>query len=903
MCKRVVLIAGVVVFLVAAIAAGQGLETYRLPQIANGTGIQTTFILFNNSDESAFVLINLTDTSGAPWDLTITGLPAGSVKQLTLAAGQTRFLKTSGTGTVKVGAATIQSLAPIGVSAIFSIHNGATLLTEAGIGASQEVTEAQIAVDTSSGFNTGVAILNTSFSPNKIDFQPFTTAGATQGSAASRTIPANGQLAIFANELFPSLTNFKGKLRIKGQGNFCVLALRQQSSTAKLTTLPAFASNSDATTFTLPQIANGTGIKTRFVLYNLGASAGTAVLKLTDDNGQPLQVKLSNNQTNSQFNLALPANGSLFLDTDGAGTVKAGAATIESTVPIGVSAIFSILNGSTLVTEAGVGDSPVFYEMTLPVDLTSGFNTGVALFNPGTEASDVTFGLLDGQTGTKVAEVDYAIAPQSMLSLRHLAKFVTELAPGASLTQGQLAITASNGVSAISLRQGPGTLTTLPVVEGINSNGGGGGEPPTQPNRLLEVEQSNVTITSNKTMDQALPDGFVISGTVTIPDGYFFQSASAKSSGGTYYGGSVDFINSTYRIVVPIGTYELAFCAVGTAGGTSAGPVPQQDLSGSYSIEKKVAGVFVNADKTQNATITAPVVSAVSGALTGYNKFPAGANVNLSFAGTSASGFAPVADDGTYATELPVGTYTVSAFFTTGIDTDQDGYIDDTVSSNGIYNVGSLTVGASPMTNQNFSVPDLVTLTGKVTQPQTTNYTDGSAHALDTTVPVLTNFSGCLTGLTGYGAGFLDQTGNYIMYLVKNRSYKLSGRVPITSIGTDNEGTLWAPNNPGAQSFASTSAKNIALPAKPAEFTLSGTVTDSKGVPLSGAYVDVFNNTGLTGTPDASFSAGTKTDAQGHYSLKVLSGTSYIVTFAPPVATYSPFELVPNLRCSKTSSK
>jgi len=883
MSRRVGLIISGLLLVLCGVISGQGVETYRLPQIANGSGIQTTFIFFNNTDDDAIILINLTDSTGAPWALSAAGLPAGPI---TLSAGQTRFLKTNGTGGVKVGAATIISTVPIGVSAIFSIYNGATLSTEAGIGASEEVTEAQIAVDTSAGFNTGMAIVDTSSASNTLEFQPYSAAGAKQGSPVSRTIPSDGQLAIFVNELFPSLTNFRGKLKVTGEGTFSILTLRQQvnPATGKLTTLPAVSSDSYTTTFTLPQIANGAGIKTRFVLYNLGTSAGTATLKLTDDNGQPLVVKLSNNQTNSQFNLALPANGSLFLDTDGSGTVKTGAATIESTVPIGVSAIFSVLNGSTLVTEAGVGDSALLYDLTLPVDLTSGFNTGVALFNPGDQASDITFALLDGQSGTKVASVDYTIAPQELLGLHHIAKFVTELAEGTSLTQGQLAITASDPISAISLRQGPGTLTTLPVVEGVNSGAGGGGGEPATPNRLLDVTDSNVAITSNKTINKALPDGFVISGTVTVPAGYFFQSASADSGSGSY-SGSVDFVNNSYRIVVPAGTYELTFCAVATTS--------QGDGTASYTVEKQVSGVVVNnADKTQNASIGAPTVKAVSGILSGFNKIPAGADANLFFTGSSASGFVSVAAGGTYATQLPSGSYTASLVFTTGTAS-------STTTSNGIYNVGSVTVGSSNLTNQNFTVPDLITLTGNVIQPQTTNYTEGAAHALDTTVPLQTG-GGCMFGLTGFSSGFLNQVGSYTMYLVKNRSYKISGMVPITSVGTASAGDLWAPNNPGPESFAANSVQAITLPSKPGEYTLSGTVTDSKGAPIRGAVVDVYNNTGLTGTPTATFSASTTTDSQGKYSFKVLSGTGYTVTFSPPVSTFSPFEMAPGLRCGKT---
>ena len=98
------------------------------------------------------------------------------------------------------------------------------------------------------------------------------------------------------------------------------------------------------------------------------------------------------------------------------------------------------------------------------------------------------------------------------------------------------------------------------------------------------------------------------------------------------------------------------------------------------------------------------------------------------------------------------------------------------------------------------------------------------------------------------------------------------------------QGILRAPRT-NQKTYSVDSTLNIALPAFPQERTLSGTVTDENGQPVSGVQVEVFTNGGLTGTPDAYFSATTTTGPQGNYSLKVLSGTQYVITFEPPVNT------------------
>ncbi len=103
-------------------------------------------------------------------------------------------------------------------------------------------------------------------------------------------------------------------------------------------------------------------------------------------------MNFSNGQSGSDVQLDLPAGGAVFMETDGQGEIETGAARVTSTVPVGVTAVLRLLDAAGNVTvEAGVGDSLPLHALTVAVDTTSGFDTGVALFNHNPEPANVTF--------------------------------------------------------------------------------------------------------------------------------------------------------------------------------------------------------------------------------------------------------------------------------------------------------------------------------------------------------------------------------------------------------------------------------------------------------------------------------------------------------------------------------
>jgi hypothetical protein len=230
----------------------------------------------------------------------------------------------------------------------------------------------------------------------------------------------------------------------------------------------AYAQN----TYELPQVANGTfsggSERTTFLLFNNTSTAATGSLDLTDNNGNPLTLTITGQGTSSSFPIDLPAGASVMLQTDGQGPVVVGAATVTSTVSIGVSAIFSIYDSQgNYVTETGVGSSVPSTNFVLPVDTTGFYNTGLALFNSSGGPVTVTMNLLD--TAGQQAASTLVLPPLGAGS--HLAEFIagaSQFFPSMTNFQGTLVVQCSAPIAAMVLRQYQNastlTYTSLPIV-------------------------------------------------------------------------------------------------------------------------------------------------------------------------------------------------------------------------------------------------------------------------------------------------------------------------------------------------------------------------------------------------------------------------------------------------------
>ncbi len=835
-------------------------QQFLLPQVGNGTfengSIRTTFILFNPTSDAVEATIRLRNDAGNPLLATIPDF--GTTDQFgpfTLESGASMVLQTDGSGALSVGSALVESSGPLGVSAVFSLFEPeGNFQTEAGVGNAEALTEFVIPVDAAEGFNTGLALVNPGETEASITYRLIDTNGQ-EVDTLDETLGPRQHRARFVrgeNELFPEIGAFQGTLEVTSTQPLGAITLRQNDSPLSFTTLPVFAKGSTQTSFNLPQVASGTDapgilqMRTTFVIFNLAETATTVDFNVRRPDGTAFPLIIpGKGEITGAFSHELAVGGSAFLQTDGSGPLSIGSAQISATGPIGVSAIFTLYSADgSFLTEAGVGDSPARTDFTLPIDVTGTFNSGVAFFNPGDAPATISVRLLD-EDGNRLAEA----IPFELAAKGQTAKYVSELFSGQSGLLGSLAVSSSGPLAAVTLRQNspPLTFTTLPVVEGT-ANG-------TLPSgaSLLSQRQA-VDASSDITVDAQLAAGFVISG---ILSGRIATAHElfATNEDGEVFMGQIDHTTGEFQIVVPAGTYNLSVCY-------------QPRRLGSINLPNILytdpASFPVNINVTRDLAVPDATLATVSGEVAGLDQLPDNTGVALVFstADGSAGGTIPVNEQGEFEGTLAHGTYTPSLV------------ISDTTSSQPLFSVFDISPEPIVITGRSelhFAVPERSTITGRI------RMSDLSAPPADSlilaTEPAAMGRGGfCTAGLVQSAAN-IDAAGNYEIILANQRSYRMSLFVPIAG------GVLLADTGRDLQNLSGNRVEDFMLPALPDEATISGRVTDPQGQGLMGVTVVASAEQLAAGL---SFFSTAVTDDDGNYTLTVLAGADYTVTFTPP---------------------
>lgn len=870
--SKSVVIAAFMVLLVVKGAYAQ--NQYNLPHVVNGNigGIiyRTTFILFNNSNASVTAVLNLTDDNGNPLSVTLTPwLGTGSQFAINLDAGATGIFQTDGAGGRGQGAATLSSSGPIGVSAIFTVYDAnGNFVSESGVSASDLLTDVMLPVD-STGFSlTGVAFFNPGGVDASLTLTLFNTDGSQAGSPTNLPLKSGNHTATFvamAGQLFPTITNFRGTLRIQSTSPIAALVLRQyqSASTLSYTSLPVVPRSSTKLAINLAHIANGSygsiggaiSFKTSFLIFNISSTPANVALTLTKDDGSPFIVTIPGTDTNSSFNVSLNAGASIFLQTDGLGTGASGAAIITSNVPIGASAIFTVLNSQgQFQTEAGVGDSPVSASLTLPVDFNGPFDTGVAFFNQGNGPLNLTLKLLD-TNGTLLYQL-----PETLAAKNHLAAFVDQLFPIAGAFRGSLAVTATGSVAATTLRQynSGATYTALPTVSGAAF--GKAAVAALLPQTVTGIAASSGDPDVN--ISATLAPGFKLSGMVSGPGQGLFVVASA---GNNVFTGSVNPLNSKYLVVVPAGTYSLQAWYIPAGVGASSGTVMVTYAD--------PAAVQVSGDATRDIMLPPVTLTSVSGTISGLNSLPSGAATTVVFTSndnTMQGQFTPDAS-GHYQGVLPAGSYVAS------VSRAPIQLLPLQTETLQLYNLGSLTVAGSSATG-NYTIPATVKLSGIVggggflVLPSPT-----SVIATDTSAPAISQIACCAPAAASTGTAD-PSSGQYRVVLAQNRSYTVIVSAQIIQT-TTMSGWISYPLSPSAMSLSADTSLNFNIPTLPGRASFFGRVTDGLGNGIPNVVVTASTQ---STAPNVGFTATGTTDSNGNYSIGVLYGFNYRVSFVPP---------------------
>ena len=389
--------------------------------------------------------------------LVLTGAAWWSYAQGTIQVGYTVVTRNTGTEM------------PVG-TAVFSYRNGdGVLVTEAGVGAAELVSRGRVFAD-EVGTRTGLALVNTSAATVPVTLTLRDGAGSQVGQQTLMLGPGQHS-ASFVDELFGAqAADFRGNVTFESASGLGAITLRESRNARGeplYTTLPVVdldaAVGTDPVVF--PHLAVGGGYRTQVILINRSAAAVTGRIQLAGSDGSPLQVDWDG-VTSSERNYQIAADGVYRAELTGEAAVQVGYAVVTSetgSTPAG-SVIFQLWNGTTLITEAGVGATLETTTARISLD-NVGRQTGVAIANRGPTAAEVQF-ILQDRFAAQQQQVTRTIPAGG-----HVAQLAQELFPAVeSGFIGLVEIQSSVAVAAVTLQLtintlGEVVLTTLPVAD------------------------------------------------------------------------------------------------------------------------------------------------------------------------------------------------------------------------------------------------------------------------------------------------------------------------------------------------------------------------------------------------------------------------------------------------------
>jgi hypothetical protein len=382
-------------------------------------------------------------------------------------------------------------------TAVFSYKQNGVTISEVGVPASPPTTRARIFIDYRSDvlaiaarpgsgtvdINTGIGLVNCGSVTANITFTLRNVDGFAIATGHG-TLAAGNQVAKFINQLsdvasdFGLPANFQfATLDIAGDQPLSVLALRitmNQRGEPLFTTTPVADLNQSATSSPIffPQLADGGGFTTSFVLLNTSSNAERGTIQILDDNGRSFVVRRVGGSAASSFEYSIPPGGAFHFQTDGStASQKAGWARVIpsylNSSPVG-SGIFSYNPVNVLLTQSGVPAALSTTHARIYVDHTNNHNTGLAIANLLDVSALYSVQVFQNDGVTPISNIQGF----SLEAYGHTSQFANQLITGLPEDfTGILDISSSISFAALTLRsleneRGDFLMTTFPVADG-----------------------------------------------------------------------------------------------------------------------------------------------------------------------------------------------------------------------------------------------------------------------------------------------------------------------------------------------------------------------------------------------------------------------------------------------------
>ncbi len=270
-------------------------ESAVLPQVADGGGYQTEWLLLNPHDRPVVGKLRFLGTDGAPWLLSIGGSSAAELEYQIPSHGMARWITDGSQANSRAGYARLEPAAgsPIPAGGAVIRYSPAGLRSETGVPLIVPSAAADSYWEVGEGLNTGIAVVNVTDRQQQVCFELFLRDGAEQVRTAVLDIPAGGQISRYVTELFADLpASARGYLRFTSNARSAFLPLQVRTTPRGDTLISSLllGSAADGRDRVFAQVVTGAGFQTQFIVANPGVLASEGRLILRDNSGNPARV-------------------------------------------------------------------------------------------------------------------------------------------------------------------------------------------------------------------------------------------------------------------------------------------------------------------------------------------------------------------------------------------------------------------------------------------------------------------------------------------------------------------------------------------------------------------------------------------------------------------------------------
>jgi hypothetical protein len=271
-----------------------------------------------------------------------------------------------------------------------------------------------------------------------------------------------------------ALTNARGTVAITSEvEGTCKSASCDAKSALRTTAVGGSVSTfqEDGETVILPQVADGGGFVTEFIITNPTGAPVTCRLTFWQDNGALLPLSLNAAPPSSSYVVMVPGHSTQFLPTPGLGPSVTGWGLAENVQQLGVIAAFRLHVSNRPESEATVEGIPATAGFAMAFDESPGFDTGFALANVSAFDTVIENLYFYDTNGTFIfSDSTRTLAPRQHESFLFSSRYGAQLAGKRGTVrvyygaQGTPA-NGTAGLTGLGLRVNPGgTFTSLPTV-------------------------------------------------------------------------------------------------------------------------------------------------------------------------------------------------------------------------------------------------------------------------------------------------------------------------------------------------------------------------------------------------------------------------------------------------------